>query len=81
MMLTAHGCSLKSYFVRNGMLISLDDELALQLKVTLGNMLQVVLMNTVSTKILMKYQSENVVGLTLLQAIKNDYYHLPPRQV
>lgn len=73
--------SLKSYFVRNGMLISLDDELALQLKVTLGNMLQVVLMNTVSTKILMKYQSENVVGLTLLQAIKNDYYHLPPRQV
>lgn len=84
MMLSSQGAGLDVYFDSGNTLIAADvpadDPHVIQLKNALDNALQVVLMNTVSYKILLKYQSDNAYGLNLLNLIRRDYSSLSPRE-
>lgn len=84
MMLSSQGAGLDVYFDSGNTLIAADvpadDPHVIQLKNALDNALQTVLMNTVSPKILLKYQSDNAYGLNLLNLIRRDYSSLSPRE-
>lgn len=81
MNLSTQGAGLDAYFNNGDTLVSQDDPNFLQVKSALENALQVVLMNTISSKILLKYQSDNVFGFNLLQLVKRDYSNVSPRQL
>lgn len=84
MMLSSQGAGLDVYFASGNTLLAadvpIDDPHVIQLKNALDTALQVVLMNTVSYKILLKYQSDNAFGLNLLNLIRRDYASLSPRE-
>ena len=64
------------YFTTGDMMLSpaepIDETLIMQLRVALNNAIQVVLLNTVSSKVLLKYQSDNAFGFDLLLLIKRE---------
>lgn len=85
MTLAAQGVGMDTYFESGDMLIpdgdTSDDVNILKLQSALENGIQTVLMNTVSRKILRKYQGSNLFGYNLLCAIRRDYAKVSPRQL
>ncbi|GMM47345.1 hypothetical protein DAPK24_039200 [Pichia kluyveri] len=85
MTLAAQGVGMDNYFESGDMLIpdgdTSDDVNILKLQSALENGIQTVLMNTVSRKILRKYQGSNLFGYNLLCAIRRDYAKVSPRQL
>ena len=85
MLVATQGAGLDIYFTTGDMMLPpaepIDDTLVMQLQVALNNAIQVVLLNTVSSKVLLKYQSDNAFGLDLLMLIRRDYSQVTSRQL
>lgn len=85
MLVATQGAGLDIYFATGDLMLSptepIDENLMVQLRVALNSAIQVVLLNTVSSKVLLKYQSDNVFGFDLLLLIRRDYSHVTSRQL
>ena len=85
MLVASQGAGLDIFFATGDMMLSetepQDKALVMQLRKILNNTVQVVLMNTASSKIVMKYHSRTASGFGLLQMIRHGFSQITSRQL